>query len=146
MDQALKPIILVAEDDEDHFLLIREAIEAAKKEIEIKWVKDGEELLRYLNHEGEYLSSESSPLPSLILLDLNMPRKDGREALYEIKSSEKLKAIPVIVLTTSKNAEDIHECYARGANAFLRKPSRYQEFIDLMKVMIEFWLGWAERP
>src|SRR5574340_1676975 len=123
MTKNRKPIdILLAEDDEDDYLLIAEALEESRLANKVHWVKDGEELLDYLYRRGNYAKPEESPIPGIILLDLNMPRKDGREALKEIKSDPGLRKIPIIVLTTSKAEEDILRSYDLGVNSFIRKP------------------------
>jgi CheY-like chemotaxis protein len=114
--------ILVADDDPEDCLLIKEAVKEGLLLNGLRFVEDGEELMDYLRHEGGYKSPSSSPRPGIILLDLNMPRKDGREALKEIKSDPDLKGIPVVVLTTSKAEEDILRSYNLGANSYITKP------------------------
>jgi CheY-like chemotaxis protein len=114
--------ILIADDDAEDRMMIKEAFEENRLANELKFVEDGEELMSYLNREGKYKSFESSPKPGLILLDLNMPKKDGREALREIKNQPGLRGIPVVVLTTSKAEEDIYRTYDLGVNSFITKP------------------------
>ena len=133
------PIILLAEDDEDDYLLTREALEEGGLPIKLIRVKDGEELMEYLLRKGEYSSPECSPRPSFILLDLNMPRKDGREALQEIKSNPDLCRIPVVVFTTSKAEEDIVRTYLSGANSFVRKPVTFAAFLKTVSAIKEYW-------
>ncbi|MFA3790659.1 response regulator [Aliiglaciecola sp. SL4] len=129
--------ILVAEDDLDDQELIRDALTENKLAMEkIKFAQDGEELISLLN--------SAEVLPSLILLDLNMPRKSGREALEEIKRDPKLKHIPVIIFTTSDSEIDIKECYFLGSNAYLTKPNNYFDLVVLMKDLINFWFCQAQ--
>ncbi|MEW6657643.1 MAG: response regulator [Thermodesulfobacteriota bacterium] len=142
-----KPIdILLAEDDEDDYLLIAEALEESRLANKVHWVKDGEELLDYLYRRGNYAQPGESPRPGIILLDLNMPRKDGREALKEIKSDPGLRKIPVIVLTTSKAEEDILRSYDLGVNSFIRKPVQFEAFVEIIKVLGKYWFEIVELP
>jgi CheY-like chemotaxis protein len=142
-----KPIdILLAEDDEDDYLLIAEALEESRLANKVHWVKDGEELLDYLYRRGNYAEPGESPRPGIILLDLNMPRKDGREALKEIKSDPGLRKIPVIVLTTSKAEEDILRSYDLGVNSFIRKPVQFEAFVEIVKVLGKYWFEIVELP
>ena len=112
---------------------------------EVKRVKDGEELLEYLRRQGAFSKSET-PQPSLILLDLNMPRKDGREALREIKSDPKLRHIPVVVLTASRAEEDVVRSYEYGVNSFITKPVTFQGLVDAMKALGRYWFEVVELP
>jgi two-component system, response regulator len=142
-----KPIdILLAEDDEDDYLLIAEALEESRLANKMHWVKDGEELLDYLCRRGNYADPKESPRPGIILLDLNMPRKDGREALKEIKSDPALRKIPIIVLTTSKTEEDILRSYDLGVNSFIRKPVQFEDFVEIIKVLGKYWFEIVELP
>ncbi len=142
-----KPIdILLAEDDEDDYLLIAEALEESRLANKVRWVKDGEELMDYLCRRGNYAKPEESPRPGIILLDLNMPRKDGREALKEIKSDPALRQIPIIVLTTSKTEEDILRSYDLGVNSFIRKPVQFEDFVEIIKVLGRYWFEIVELP
>ncbi len=129
--------ILIAEDDEDDFLLLSEALARILPEVPVVWVRNGEGALDYL---------ERSPLPSLILLDLNMPKKDGRETLREIKSREKLKHIPVVVLTTSNSAEDVAAAYKDGSNTYIRKPPSFEKLIEAMEHCRKYWFETALIP
>jgi len=140
------PILLLAEDDEDDFILARDALHEAKFECQLFRVKNGEELLEYLYQKGPFENPRQSPLPDLILLDLNMPKKDGREALEEIKSQARLRRIPVIILTTSQNQEDVWRCYELNANAFIRKPARFDQIVKVMKSIRGFWFETAQLP
>ncbi|MBF0100999.1 MAG: response regulator [Desulfobacterales bacterium] len=138
--------ILLAEDDEDDYMLIIKSLKKAKLINDIHWVKDGVELIDYLKHSGEYTDITKSPRPCLILLDLNMPRKDGREALKEIKSDPILKDIPVIVLTTSKSEEDIFTSYNLGVNSFVRKPGRFEDYVKALNLIHQYWFELVELP
>ncbi|HET7184334.1 MAG TPA: response regulator [Terriglobales bacterium] len=131
--------ILLAEDDDDDFYLTDRALKENRLRNEISRVKDGEELMEYLRHEGKFAGSNGFPAPSLILLDLNMPRKDGREALKEIKSDPKLRHIPVVVLTTSRAEEDVVRSYQLGVNSFITKPVTFLGLVEAMKALGEYW-------
>ncbi|MFQ5739312.1 MAG: response regulator [Acidobacteriota bacterium] len=131
--------ILVAEDDEDDRLMIRRAWRKRRRGHDLRFVADGEELMDYLHRRGEYAAPSSAPRPRLILLDLNMPRKDGREALAEIKSSLTLRAIPVVVLTTSDAEEDIRHCCDLGANSYIRKPTEFVRLVKIIAILDEYW-------
>ena len=133
------PVILIAEDDPDDFLLVRDAFLEFCVDNDLRWVKDGEELMDYLLHRGNYQNPEDAPSPGVILLDLNMPRKDGREALKEIKSLTELSRIPIVALTTSNAEEDVLYTYGLGINSFIRKPSSFGQFVDVMKVFDKYW-------
>src|SRR5215471_9287607 len=115
------PTVLLAEDDEDDYLLARDALAEVCFHCRLFRVKNGEELLDYLHRKGNFENPKEFPLPDLILLDLNMPKKDGRRALSEIKSHPNLRLMPVVILTTSQNHDDVLQCYELGANAFIRK-------------------------
>ncbi|BAZ37861.1 response regulator receiver protein [Calothrix sp. NIES-4101] len=138
--------ILLADDDEDDCMLAREALAESQLSSELCVVKDGEELLDYLYHRGEYANPDNYPRPSLILLDLNMPKKDGCEALKEIKNDPKLRQIPVIVLTTSKAEEDISRTYHLGANSFIIKPMNFLSLVKVMQTIAKYWLEIVELP
>lgn len=141
-------IIVIAEDDEDDYLLTMEALkEAGMNHYQVKWVKDGEELMDFLNDSVESKpSSGNAPVPAMILLDLNMPKKDGREALSEIKSNPNLRRIPVIVLTTSKADGDIFHSYDLGVNSFIQKPVRFKQFVDVVKTLSKYWFETVKLP
>lgn len=136
--------ILMADDDEDDRLMAKEALDEAKVINHLHFVRDGEELMDYLYRRGQY--SGGTPRPGLILLDLNMPKKDGREALKEIKEDPHLRQIPVVVLTTSKAEEDILKTYDLGANSFIIKPVSFAGLVDSMKTLAKFWLEIVELP
>jgi two-component system response regulator len=139
-------VILLAEDDEEDFLLTKGALEEARVLNDLRRVRDGEELLHYLRREFEYAAPAKSPTPSLILLDLNMPRKDGREALQEIKRDPRLRHIPVVVLTTSKAEEDIVHSYDLGVNSFIKKPVNFERFVEALRVLNRYWFEIVELP
>jgi CheY-like chemotaxis protein len=138
--------ILVAEDDEDDRLLMQDALEENRLANDLHFVEDGVELLDYLNRRGEYTDPQSSPRPSLILLDLNMPRKDGREALKEIKANPDLRKIPIVVLTTSKAEEDILRTYDLGVSSFIAKPVVFDSMVQIMKMLGTYWFEIVELP
>ncbi len=136
--------ILMAEDDEEDRMLTTEAFEEIKLANDMRFVNDGEELMDYLYRRGRYSNPESSPRPGLILLDLNMPRKDGREALKEIKSDPKLRQIPIVALTTSKSEEDIFRTYDLGVNSFITKPVSFVSLVAIVKTLSEYWFEIVE--
>ena len=148
MEEASKKsiTILMADDDEDDCLLVSKAFEASRLANDLRFVADGEELMDYLKHRGRYADAETAPRPGLILLDLNMPRKDGREALKEIKEDAGLKEIPVVVLTTSKEDEDILRSYNLGANSYITKPVTFEGLCDVMKSLGKYWFEIVELP
>ena len=142
-----KPItILMADDDEDDRLLTEEAFTESHLANDLHFVKDGEELMQYLLRQGEYTDPKTSPRPGIILLDLNMPRKDGREALEEIKSNPDLCRIPVIILTTSKAEEDIVRSYDLGANSFIAKPVTFRRLVEVLKTVGNYWFHIVQLP
>ena len=142
-----KPLpILMAEDDEDDRLLAQDAFVESKLSNPVFFVHDGEELLDYLYNRGRYASKEKFPLPGLILLDLNMPRKDGREALKEIKSDAKLRQIPIIVLTTSKEEEDIVRSYSLGVSSFITKPVTFEQLVEVIQCIGQYWFEIVSMP
>jgi CheY-like chemotaxis protein len=132
--------VLIAEDDLDDRLLLEEAFRSFKDDCELYFVKDGEELMDYLQHRGRYADPKSSPKPGLILLDLNMPRKDGRQSLVEIKQDADLKDIPLIVWTTSALEEDRLKCLGAGADGYVTKPSSFVELNEAIRALYVDWL------
>ncbi len=132
--------ILIADDDEDDLMLIADAFEESRLKNPIDFVKDGEELMLYLRKEGPYADTDDIPLPGIILLDLNMPKKDGRTALKEIREDPKLRNIPIVVLTTSKSEEDILKTYDLGVNSFITKPVAFDRLVDVVKVLRQYWI------
>src|SRR6516225_11531036 len=133
--------VLMADDDADDRMLAKDAWEETRPANELQFVEDGEQLLDYLRNRGRYRDRLAAPLPSIILLDLNMPKKDGREALREIKSDPFLKKIPVIVLTTSRAEEDVSNSYDLGVNSFIVKPARFESLVEVMRCLAEYWFG-----
>lgn len=142
-----KPItILMADDDPDDRQLTREAFEEARLANDLRFVEDGVELLDYLHRRGKYADPATSPRPGLILLDLNMPRKDGREALQELKQDPRFRAIRVIILTTSKAEEDILRTYNLSAASYITKPVTFESLVDVVKTLGKYWLEIVELP
>jgi two-component system response regulator len=139
-------VILMAEDDADDRLLSLEALREARLRNELRFVEDGEELVEYLTRSGRYRNPADAPRPGLILLDLNMPRKDGREALQEIKAIKDLRCIPIVVLTTSKAEEDILRSYDLGVSGYITKPVRFAELIEVMQTLGKYWFEIVELP
>ncbi len=139
-------IILYAEDDPEDRMLVEDAMEESRLANEMHFVEDGEELLDYLYRRGKYADFGNVPLPGLILLDLNMPRKDGREALEEIKNDPDLKRIPIVVLTTSKAEEDILASYDLGVNGFVIKPVTFESLVAILKTVSKYWFEIVEPP
>lgn len=147
MNAAGQPIvILLADDDEDDCLLCREALQESRLRNELRFVHDGVELLQYLRREGEYTDPKAAPRPGVILLDLNMPRMDGREALEEIKADPELRRIPVVVMTTSREEEDILRSYDVGANSYITKPVTFEGLVKVMRGFGTYWIEIVERP
>lgn len=138
--------ILMADDDEDDYMLAREALAESRLANELRVVRNGEELMDYLYQRGEYAEPKSAPRPGLILLDLNMPKKDGREALQEIKADLRLRHIPIVVLTTSKAEEDIYRSYDLGANSFITKPVTFASLVEVMRIIGKYWFEIVELP
>lgn len=139
-------IILMADDDPDDRLMTEHALRENRLTNDLRFVEDGQELMAYLRRQGKYADPATSPRPGLILLDLNMPRKDGREALAEIKADSDLRRIPVVVLTTSCAEEDILRSYDLGVNSFITKPSSFQGLVQDMKVIGQYWFEIVELP
>ena len=137
--------ILMADDDADDRLLAKDALAECRLAGDLHFVENGEELLDFLHRRGQY-TQNNAPRPSLILLDLNMPRKDGREALREIKTDPALRKIPVVILTTSKADTDIGRIYELGANSFIAKPVSFDALVDVMKTIKHYWFEMAELP
>ncbi|MBL4655264.1 MAG: response regulator [Bacteroidia bacterium] len=139
-------ILLLAEDDDDDYFITVDALKEIGLDQCVRRVKDGEDLMNYLLHNPPYENPESSPLPDLIFLDLNMPKKDGREALKEIKANESLKKIPIIIFTTSNSPDDIASTYKYGANSYIQKPDSFDQFISLFQTIQNYWLDKVKLP
>lgn len=139
-------IILMADDDEDDRFMARDAFELNRLNNELYFVKDGVELLDYLHNEGEFTDPEKAPRPGLILLDLNMPRMDGREAMKVIKSDPELRSIPIVVLTTSSAEEDVVRSYDLGVNSFITKPVTFQGLVEIIKQTGIYWFEIVNLP
>ena len=137
--------ILLADDDEDDRELAREALQDSRLANDMKFAVDGQDLLDYLRHEGRW-SVEDSPRPGIILLDLNMPRMDGREALAVIKADQSLRRIPVVVLTTSQDETDVLATYDLGVSSFITKPVTFGALVDVMRTWTRYWFELVELP
>lgn len=138
--------ILIADDDLEDQMLVKDAFAESRLANTLQFVEDGEALMDYLYHQGPYSDPASSPRPGLILLDLNMPKKDGREALKEIKTAPSLRQIPVVVLTTSKAEEDIYRSYDLGVNSFITKPVTFAALVELVRMLSIYWFEIVELP
>jgi CheY-like chemotaxis protein len=138
--------ILMADDDQEDRMLARDALRESRLLNDLRFVCDGEELLDYLLRRDKFTDPATSPRPGLILLDLNMPRKDGREALKEIKEYASLREIPVVVLTTSKADEDIHRTYQLGVSSYIAKPVTFSGLVDVMRALGSYWFEVVELP
>jgi CheY-like chemotaxis protein len=138
--------ILIVDDDDDDCLLVREAFEESRPDSQLNFVHDGEQMMAYLLHQPPFEDSVRHPTPDLILLDLNMPRMDGREALLAIKNHAQLRRIPVIVLTTSSDTGDVAQSYDNGVNSFITKPASYNELIEFVRQLGDYWLALVNLP
>ena len=138
-------VILMADDDADDRMLTRDALAESRVLNELRFVEDGEELMDYLKRRGKFADADA-PRPGLNLLDLNMPKKDGREALKEIKADAELRRIPVVVMTTSKAEEDIFRSYDLGASSFITKPVTFDRLVELMRTLGQYWVEFVELP
>jgi two-component system response regulator len=142
-----KPItILVADDDADDRQLTRDAFAENHLVNDLRFVEDGEELMDYLRRRGKYAADGVAPVPGLILLDLNMPRKDGREALQEIKGDPRLRTIRVVVMTTSKAEEDVLRSYDLSAASYITKPVTFERLVEVIRTLGKYWLEIVELP
>ena len=142
-----KPIsILVADDDADDRMLIEDAFEESNISNPLHFVEDGEQLLEFLRAEGRFQDRQGAPLPGLILLDLNMPKMDGRTALKHLKEDEKLRRIPVIVLTTSQAEEDILKTYGLGVSSFISKPVSFDGLVEVVRAIGQYWIQIVALP
>jgi CheY-like chemotaxis protein len=148
MPENVEPItILMADDDEEDCAMTKEALTDARLANEMRFVSDGEELMDYLHRRGGYASGNgAAPRPGIILLDLNMPKKDGREALAEIKADPDLRRIPICVLTTSSAEEDVFRSYDLGVNSFITKPVTFAGLVEVMQSWTRYWFEIVELP
>lgn len=138
--------ILMVDDDAEDCLLVRDALHDIRRDDDLRFVRDGEELFDYLCHRGEYEGGQAAPRPDLILLDMKMPKKDGREVLREIKANPDFKQIPVVVLTTSTAEDDIDFAYRVGVNSYVTKPAGFRELVDVINTLTKYWFEVAELP
>ena len=138
--------LLLADDDPDDRLLIKDALDEGRLVVDLRQVEDGEELMDYLHRHGKYAEPNRSPHPDLILLDLKMPRKSGHQALEEIKGNSELRRIPIVILTTSKAEEDVVRSYDLGANSFMVKPPAFGALIEAMKTLERYWFELITLP
>ncbi len=147
MNLPKKPlVILMAEDDKDDRLLAHEAMHESRVLNDLRFVENGVQLLDYLHGHGEYADRSRFPMPGLILLDLNMPKMDGCEALAKIKSDRNLRRIPVVILTTSKAEEDMVKGYELGAASYITKPVTFDALVELMGTLGKYWVEFVELP
>ena len=145
--KVVKPIVIVyADDDPEDRMLAKDALEESRLANELHFVEDGEELIDYLLNNGKYQDTRKYPTPGLILLDLNMPKKDGREAIKEIKEIPKLRPIPIVVLTTTNAEEDIVKTYGLGVSSFITKPVTFEGLVEIMKALGKYWFEIVELP
>jgi CheY-like chemotaxis protein len=138
--------ILMADDDAEDCLLVQDALREIDHVHELRFVRDGEELLDYLWRRGAYQAARQAPRPDLVLLDLKMPKKDGRETLRELKADPRLQTIPIVVLTTSTARDDIDFCYRLGVNSYITKPSTFRGLVDLLASLLKYWFELVELP
>jgi CheY-like chemotaxis protein len=143
---ATASVILMADDDTEDREMTLEALEENQVDNPVRFVDDGEELMDYLHQRGRYASEGAAPRPALILLDLNMPKKDGCEALAEIKAAPALRHIPVVVFTTSRAAEDVFRSYDLGASSFITKPVTFAGLVDMVRAFERYWLNLVDLP
>jgi len=137
------PEVLLVDDNPADIDLMSEVLAKSKRDLHVNVVSDGAEAIAFINRQGKYAEA---PSPDLIVLDLNLPRKDGREVLAELKTDLALAKIPVVIFTTSQSNSDITRCYELGANCYLRKPGNLPDFVAVVQSMADFWLGFASLP
>jgi CheY-like chemotaxis protein len=138
--------ILVADDDADDRMMAKEALDECQLAGKVDFVEDGVELLSYLRRQGRYAEPGASTRPGLILLDLNMPKMDGREALRAIKADPTLRRIPVVVMTTSQAEEDVYRTYDLGVSSYVSKPVTFDGLVDVMKTLGKYWFEIVKLP
>ena len=147
MTPSTMPItILMADDDPDDRLLTADALKEARLINDIRFVVNGVELLEYLRRQGKFAAPADAPRPGLILLDLNMPKMDGRTVLKELKSDAELRSIPVVILTTSKDDEDVYRSYDLGVNSYIVKPVTFEALVDILQTLEKYWFEIVELP
>ena len=146
MSKSKSITILMADDDPDDREMTREAFHEARLANDLRFVSDGAEMMDYLQRRGKYADPASSPYPGIILLDLNMPRKDGREALRELKLDPRLRSIRVIILTTSRAEEDIVRTYNLSAASYITKPVTFEALVEVIRMLGKYWLEIVELP
>jgi CheY-like chemotaxis protein len=142
----LTTTLLLADDDPDDRLLVSDALEESDWAADLRSVEDGQELIDYLRRRGKYANRDQWPLPSLILLDLKMPRKNGHQALKEIKDDPQLRRIPIVILTTSKAQEDVTRSYELGVNSFISKPASFGALVETMETLERYWFELVTLP
>jgi two-component system, response regulator len=140
------PTILVIDDDPADQFLVQEAMRTANLHYDLRLVSDGDEAIEYVYHRGRYSDGRKAPRPDLILLDLNMPRLNGRHVARAIKADPNFRAIPIVVLTTSRLEQDVEELYQTGVNSYIRKPANFDEFTEALRDLSTYWLGRATLP
>lgn len=145
-EQNNKHVILIVEDDEDDYFLISSTLENTEFDCDVHWVKNGEEAMDYLLRQDEWQDPVKSPVPSLILLDINMPRKNGLEVLQEMQQNPALKNLLTVVLTSSKNKANIATAYDFGANSYVQKPSQINQFTNGLQLIMKYWFQLVEFP
>ncbi len=145
-ESKMRTVVIIAEDDPDDRLLISDALHQACPEADVRFVIDGAEMLDYLYHRGKYSGEKNAPHPELVLLDLNMPKKSGMEVLQTIKKDEALRAIPVVVLTTSRSPDHVIKSYELGGNGYITKPESYNELVEIMRSLDRYWFRTVKLP
>ncbi len=146
-DQSKPPTLLIIEDSDEYFEILSWTIErASDRAISIERCIDGDDALDYLHHEGQYRDRANCPNPDLVLLDLNLPGTDGQSVLKIVKTTDRLKTIPMVILTTSANPQDIQSCYQAGANSYMLKPMRIDELRDLLRACLDYWFDRSVLP
>jgi CheY-like chemotaxis protein len=145
-DMQERIVILIAEDNKYDRMILQEVFAELHWQIDLRFVTDGQELVEYLQRTAAFAPPAQAPRPGLVLMDLNMPRMNGDEALRAMRADPDLRILPVVILSTNDNAKTVIEAYASGANAFMMKPGGFDEFVDLIRKFGEFWLGVARLP
>lgn len=144
--QKRKHVLLIVEDDEDDYFFITRTLEKSEFDCDVRWVKDGEDAMNYLLRQKDWKDPQKSPIPSLILLDINMPKKNGLEVLMEMRELPSLKNLFTIIFTSSTNKANIISAYDLGANSYFQKPSQIEEFMEGINNILEYWFKWVEYP